>query len=253
MQEIPLVDLRAQYESIREEIDAAVRQVIQSGTFILGPEVGALEAAIADYTGTAHAVGVASGTDALILALRALDVGPGDEVILPAFTFFATATAVLHAGAKPVLADVDPQTYCLDPQDTAARITPRTRAIIPVHLYGHPADMDPLMRLAAAHDLGVVEDNAQAIGAAYDGRRTGSFGQAAALSFFPTKNLGAYGDGGMVVTGDPALAEAVRMLRTHGWKRKYYPEMLGSNSRLDTLQAAILGVCLLYTSDAADE
>lgn len=241
---IPLVDLVAQYRAIQPEIDAAIRKVLVTGRFILGDEVSALEDEIATYLGVKHGVGVASGTDALILALRALEIGPGDEVILPAYTFFATAGAVLNVGATPTLVDIDPKTYCLDIEQVKASISPATRAIIPVHLYGHPADMNPILELALENGLKVIEDNAQAFGASYFDRKTGSFGDLACLSFFPSKNLGGYGDGGMVVTDDGELASKVRRLRTHGWQRKYYPEILGYNSRLDTLQAAILRVKL---------
>jgi dTDP-4-amino-4,6-dideoxygalactose transaminase len=201
---------------------------------------------MAAYVGVRYGVGVASGTDALILVLRALEIGPGDEVILPAYTFFATAGAVLHVGAIPILVDIDPRTYCLNIDQVEDRITPATKAIIPVHLFGHPAEMDSLGDLAQEYGVKIIEDNAQAIGAEYGGRKTGSFGDAACLSFFPSKNLGAYGDGGMVVTNNPTIAEKVRVLRVHGWKRKYYPEILGYNSRLDTLQAAILRVKLRH-------
>jgi len=243
---IPLLDLAAQYRGIKTEIDAAIQRVLDSGHFILGEEVDALENEVAAYLGVGHGVGVASGTDALILALRALEIGPGDEVIIPAYTFFATAGAVLHVGARPVLVDVDPQTYCIDATLIPDKITQATKAIIPVHLYGHPSDMDAIGAIARKHGLKIIEDNAQAIGAAYKGRKTGSLGDVACLSFFPSKNLGGYGDGGMVVCDDPALAERLRMLRAHGWRRKYYPEILGYNSRLDTLQAAILRVKLGY-------
>lgn len=243
---IPLIDLVAQYRSIQEEIDQAIRDVLESGVFILGPKVAAFEEEVATYLGVRYAVGVASGTDALLLTLRAYGIGPGDEVIVPAYTFFATAEAVSQVGAKPVFIDIDPKTYCLDVAQLEARITPRTKAIIPVHLYGHPADMDPILQLARERGIKVIEDNAQAIGAEYEERKTGSLGDAGCLSFFPSKNLGGYGDGGMVVTDDPLLAETVRKLRTHGWQRKYFPEMLGFNSRLDELQAAILRVKLQY-------
>lgn len=243
---VPLIDLVAQYRSIQPEIDAAIQRVLISGRFILGDEVSALEGEIATYLGVKHGVGVASGTDALILALRALEIGPGDEVILPAYTFFATAGAVLNVGATPILVDIDPQTYCLDVEQVLARISPATKAIIPVHLYGHSADLTPLLEIAQQHSIKIIEDNAQAFGGSYNGRKTGSFGDMACLSFFPSKNLGGYGDGGMVVTDDEALANRVRMLRTHGWQQKYYPEILGYNSRLDTLQAAILRVKLGY-------
>ena len=237
---IPLVDLTAQYHSIREEIDAAIHATLESGHFILGPAVSRFEESIASYLGVRHAVGLASGTDALVLALRALDIGAGDEVIIPAYTFFATAGTVMSVGAKPVFVDIDPLTYEIDAAQIRERITPQTKAIVPVHLYGHPADMDPVLELARAHGLKVIEDNAQAFGSTYRGRKTGSLGNIGCLSFFPTKNLGAFGDGGMVVTDDPALAERMRMLRTHGWKKKYYSEEVGYNSRLDALQAAIL-------------
>jgi dTDP-4-amino-4,6-dideoxygalactose transaminase len=243
---IPLIDLVAQYRSIREEIDQAIEDVLESGTFILGPQVAAFEREIAAYLGVNHAVGVASGTDALLLTLRGYGIGPGDEVIVPAYTFFATAEVVSQLGATPVFVDIDPRTYCLDVSQLEAKITPRTKAIIPVHLYGHPADMGPIRELAKREGVTVIEDNAQALGAEYQGRKTGSLGDAACLSFFPSKNLGGYGDGGMIVTDDPVLAETVRKLRTHGWQRKYYPEMIGYNSRLDELQAAMLRVKLRH-------
>lgn len=237
---IPLVDLTAQYHSIKVEIDAAVHATLESGHFILGPAVSKFEESIAAYLGVDHAIGLASGTDALVLALRALEIGPGDEVIVPAYTFFATAGTVMSVGATPIFVDIDPVTYEMDVAQIEARVTPKTKAIIPVHLYGHPTDMDPVLELARSHRLKVIEDNAQAFGATYRGRKTGSLGDIGCLSFFPTKNLGAFGDGGMVVTNHPALADRMRMLRTHGWKKKYYSEEVGYNSRLDALQAAIL-------------
>ena len=243
---IPLLDLKAQYRGLQQEMDAAVCAVMAEGHFILGPNVSALEQEIAAYLGVRHAVGVASGTDALIIGLRAAGVGAGDEVIVPAYTFFATAGAVLTVGAIPVIVDVDPRTYALDTAQVEARLTARTRAIVPVHLYGHPAPMEAVLALARKHHLRVVEDNAQAFGARYHGQRTASLGDVGCLSFFPTKNLGGYGDGGMVVTDDDGIAEQARMLRVHGWKRKYYPEMLGYNSRLDEIQAAVLRVKLKY-------
>ncbi len=246
---IPLVDLTAQYHSIKEEIDAAIQATLESGQFVLGPAVSTFEQSLASYLGMDHAIGVASGTDALVLALRALDVGAGDEVIVPAYTFFATAGTVMSVGAKPVFVDIDPVTYEIDVAQIKDRITPRTKAIIPVHLYGHPADMDPILELARSHNLKVIEDNAQALGATYRGKKTGSFSDIGCLSFFPTKNLGAFGDAGMVVTNDPALAERMRMLRTHGWKKKYYSEEVGYNSRLDTLQAAILQAKLQHLDE----
>ena len=239
---IPLVDLVAQYHNIKDEMDAAVLGVLESGRFILGPNVSALEQEIAEYLGVKHAIGVASGTDALVIALRAAGVEPGDEVIVPAFSFFATAGTVMTIGARPVFVDINPDTYLIDTVAIEAAITPRTKAIIPVHLYGQPADMDELMAIAQKHGLKVIEDNAQAIGAVYKGKKTAAIGDIGCLSFFPSKNLGAYGDGGMVTTNDDRMAEKVRMLRVHGWKKKYFPEMLGYNSRLDEMQAAILRV-----------
>lgn len=237
---ISLVDLTAQYHSIKNEIDAAVLSTLESGHFILGPQVVKFEESIAAYLGVRHAIGLASGTDALVLALRALNVGEGDEVIIPAYTFFATAGTVMSVGATPVFVDVDPQTYQMDVNRIRAAVTPKTKAVIPVHLYGHPAEMNPILEIAREHNLKVIEDNAQGFGAEYLDKKTGALGDIGCLSFFPTKNLGAYGDGGMVVTNDPALAERMRMLRTHGWKKKYYSEEVGYNSRLDALQAAIL-------------
>ena len=243
---IPLVDLTLQYQNIRPEVDDAVRDVLASGAFILGSRGKSFEEAVAVYLGVQHAVGVASGTDALWLALRACGIGPGDEVIVPAYTFFATAEAVSQAGATPVFADIEPDSYGIDASRLKASITPRTRAIIPVHLYGCPADLGPVLRFARDHDLKVLEDNAQAFGAEYGGRKTGSLGEAGCLSFFPTKNLGGYGDGGMVVTNNPAVADTVRKLRDHGSRTKHVPEMIGWNSRLDELQASILLVKLRH-------
>jgi dTDP-4-amino-4,6-dideoxygalactose transaminase len=237
---IPLVDLTSQYHSIKDEIDSVVLATLESGHFILGPAVSGFEQSVASYLGVDHAIGLASGTDALVLALRALGIGPDDEVIIPAYTFFATAGAVLSMRAKPVFVDIDPQSYQIDVEQVKAHITTRTKAIIPVHLYGHPAEMTSILAIAREHDLKVIEDNAQGFGAEYRGKKTGSFGHIGCLSFFPTKNLGAFGDAGMVVTNDPALAERMRMLRTHGWRKKYYSEEVGYNSRLDALQAAIL-------------
>lgn len=237
---ISLVDLTAQYHSIKKEIDTAVLSTLESGHFILGPQVVKFEESVAKYLGVKHAIGLASGTDALVIALRAFNIGEGDEVIIPAYTFFATAGTVMSVGAKPVIVDVDPQSYQIDVSKIEAAITPKTKAIIPVHLYGHPAEMNPILEIARKHGLKVVEDNAQGYGAEYLGKKTGAMGEAGCLSFFPTKNLGAYGDGGMVVTNDDTLAEQMRMLRAHGWKKKYYSEMVGYNSRLDAMQAAIL-------------
>lgn len=237
---ISLVDLTAQYHSIKKEIDVAVLSTLESGHFILGPQVVKFEESVAAYLGVKHAIGLASGTDALVIALRALNIGAGDEVIIPAYTFFATAGTVMSVGAKPVIVDIDPQSYQIDVSRIETMITPKTKAIIPVHLYGHPSEMNPILEIARKHHLKVIEDNAQGFGAEYLGKKTGSFGDIGCLSFFPTKNLGAYGDGGMVVTNDDVLAEQMRMLRAHGWKKKYYSEMVGYNSRLDAMQAAIL-------------
>jgi len=243
---IALVDLVAQYRAIQPEIDAAIAGVLQSGVFILGPNVAAFEEDIAAFLGVRYAVGVASGTDALHLALRAYGIGPGDEVIVPVYTFFGTAEAVSQTGAVPAFVDIDPATYCIDVADLAEKITPRTKAIVPVHLYGHPAEMAPILQVARDRGFVVIEDNAQALGAEYRGRRTGALGGAGCLSFYPTKTLGGYGDGGMVVTDNPIVADAVRKLRTHGWHTKYYPEAFGWNSRLDELQAAVLRVKLRH-------
>ena len=243
---IPLLDLVAQYHTIKEEMDAAVLGVLESGRFILGPNVTALEQEVAVYLGVKHAIGVASGTDALIIALRAVGVGPGDEVIVPSFSFFATAGTVMTVGARPVFVDIHPETYLIDYEAIEAVITPNTKAIIPVHLYGQPADMDEILAIAEKHGLKVIEDNAQAFGARYKGKKTGAIGDLGCLSFFPSKNLGGYGDGGMVTTNDDSIAEIVRKLRVHGWKKKYFPEMLGYNSRLDEMQAAVLRVKLQH-------
>lgn len=237
---IPLVDLTAQYHSIKKEIDEAILSTLESGHFILGLQVTKFEESVALYLGVNHAIGLASGTDALVIALRALNIGTDDEVIIPAYTFFATAGTVMSVGAKPVFVDVDPWTYQIDVSKIKSAITSKTKAIIPVHLYGHPSEMVPILEIARKYDLKVIEDNAQGFGAEYLGKKTGAIGDIGCLSFFPTKNLGAYGDGGAVVTNDPALAERMRMLRTHGWKKKYYSEEVGYNSRLDALQAAIL-------------
>jgi len=239
---VPMVDLKVQYEAIREEIDKAVLDVVRSTAFILGPQGKALEQSIAAYHGVRHAVGVASGTDALHLALRAADIGPGDEVITTPFTFIATAEAISYVGAVPVFADILPDTFNIDPVQVEKKITKRTKAILPVHLYGHAADMDPLLALARQHKLTVVEDCAQSFGAAYRGRRTGGIGHVGCFSFFPSKNLGCYGDGGMVTTDDPKLAERMQSLRNHGSKVRYYHDEVGYNSRLDEVQAAVLNV-----------
>ena len=241
---IPLVDLKAQYQSIKAETDSAIQKVIDSGQFILGPEVSAFEQEVAAYCGTKHAVGVASGTDALLLALLGCGIAPGDEVITTPFTFIATAEAIVRCGATPVFADIDPLTYNLDPARTAARITRRTKAILPVHLYGHPAQMDAIMEMAERHRLLVIEDCAQALGAESGGKKVGSMGDAGCLSFFPSKALGAYGDGGMVITNDDEIASKVSLLRKHGASGSYLYNLHGFNSRLDALQAAVLRVKL---------
>jgi len=243
---IPMTDLRIQYQNIKSEIDEAIQRVLQEGRFILGSEVKKFEEEMADYCGVKYAVGVASGTDALHLALRASGIGPGDEVITTPFTFIATAEAITQTGATPVFVDIDPLTYTLDPNKIKEKITSRTRAIIPVHLYGQAADMDPILEIARKYSLQVIEDCAQALGARYKGKKVGSLGDAGCLSFFPVKNLGAYGDGGMVVTNNSEIAEKVDMLRRHGCKEKYFHLLPGYNSRLDTLQAAILRVKLKY-------
>ncbi len=246
---IPQFDLATQYAAIGAEIRTAVERVLSSQQFVLGREGGALEEEIAALCGVAHGVGVASGTDALILALRACGVQAGDEVLLPTSTFVATGSAVSALGAKLVFADIRPETYNVDPTELERRVTPRTRAIVAVHLYGLAADMDPIVSFAEARKLPLIEDNAQAIGATYKGRRTGSFGNAACLSFYPTKNLGAYGDAGMVVTNSAELAARIRTLRNHGQTAKYLSSEPGWNSRLDEMQAAILRVKLRHLSD----
>jgi dTDP-4-amino-4,6-dideoxygalactose transaminase len=246
---VPLLDLRAQYLSIKPEIDAAIAEVCESQKFILGPQVKALEEAVAKYSGCSHAVGVSSGTDALLVSLMAEGIGPGDEVITTAYSFFATAGCIARLGAKPVFVDIDPVTYNIDPTRIVEQCTSRTKAILPVHLYGQMADMDPIMDIARRHNLVVVEDGAQAIGAEYQGRRAGSIGQYGCFSFFPSKNLGAFGDGGMVVTNDPERADRLRVLRAHGSKPKYYHKLVGGNFRLDTLQGAIVLAKLKYLDD----
>jgi dTDP-4-amino-4,6-dideoxygalactose transaminase len=249
---IPILDLTRQYRSIRGEIDAAVGAVFEAGHFINGPQCQALEAEIAAYTDTAYAIGMNSGTDALHLALRALDVGPGDEVITTPFSFVATTEAIGIVGATPVFVDIDPVTFNIDPALIEAAITPRTRAVLPVHLYGRPAPMFAIMEIARRRGLAVVEDCAQAIGASIGGRKVGSFGDIGAFSFFPSKNLGAFGDGGMAVTNREDLALRLRSLRAHGGRVKYHHEELGVNSRLDELQAAILRVKLPHLESWID-
>jgi len=246
---VPALDLKAQYERIRGEVDAAVRGVIESQYFVLGPEVAAFEAEVAAYCGAAAGVGCASGSDALLLPLLALGVGPGDEVVTTPYTFFATGGAVWRTGARPVFVDIEPDTYNIDPAKIEAAVTPRTKAVIPVHLYGQTADMDPINEVAARHGLPVIEDAAQAIGAAYHGRRAGTLGRASAFSFYPSKNLGGFGDAGLVTTDDPELARRLARLRVHGMEPKYHHHEVGFNSRLDALQAAVLRVKLRHLDD----
>jgi dTDP-4-amino-4,6-dideoxygalactose transaminase len=244
--QFPFLDLKAQYATIREEVQKAVVDALDAQQFILGPDVAALESEIAAYVGCKYAIGCASGSDALLLGLMALGVGAGDEVIAPPFTFFATAGAIARLGARTVFVDIDPVTYNLDPKLLEAAITPRTKAIIPVHLFGLSAEMDEIQRIAGAHDLPVIEDAAQAIGAKYQGKAVGNIGTMGCFSFFPSKNLGGGGDGGMITTNSPELNDKLRLLRVHGSRKKYTYEVLGMNSRLDTLQAAILRVKLKY-------
>ncbi len=241
---IPMVDLKRQYARLKPQIDAALEQVLENTQFILGPNVAALEEEIAAYHGVSAAVGVANGTDALRLALRACGIGPGDEVITTPFTFIATVEVILEIGAVPVFADVDARTFNIDPDKVEACITDRTRAIVPVHLFGHPARMDAIMTLARSHGLKVIEDCAQAFGATFQDQAVGSFGDCGCFSFFPSKNLGCYGDGGMVVVQEESVADLIRMLRNHGSRRQYHHSMVGYNSRLDEIQAAILRVKL---------
>ena len=261
---IPLLDLDPEIEGLWEELNAAIQRVLRSGQFILGPEVEAFEGEVADYLGVQHAIGVNSGTDALVIGLRALGVEPDDEVITTPFTFFATAEAISQVGATPVFVDIEPKSFNLDPAKVEAAITERTAAILPVHLFGTPAAMAQIMEIAERHDLNVLEDCAQSFGATYggdcpgcegahcnakrrtdlSGQMTGAIGHAGAFSFFPTKNLGAYGDGGLITTNDKDVANLARKLRKHGGANKYHNEMLGYNSRLDALQAAILRVKL---------
>lgn len=246
---IPVFDLTRQYATLEAEIQAALHQTLARGRYILGEEVAAFEQEFSAACGAAHAIGVGSGTDALLLALRACDIGPGAEVITVAHTAVATVAAIELAGARPVLVDIDPRRYTLDPALVEAAITPRTRAIIPVHLYGCPADLAPILEIAARRGLRVIEDCAQAHGARYRERPVGSWGDIAAFSFYPTKNLGAYGDGGAVVTRDAALAAQVRLLREYGWAERYISQRKGLNSRLDEVQAALLRVKLRHLAD----
>jgi dTDP-4-amino-4,6-dideoxygalactose transaminase len=260
---IPVLDLKPQYDELKAEIQAAISRVLESGQFIMGPDVKLFEQEVAAYLGVRHAIAVNSGTDALVIGLRALGIGTGDEVITTPFSFFATAESISNVGAEPIFADISSETFNLDPTKIVEKITPQTKAIMPVHLYGNPAAMASILDIAQAHNLKVIEDCAQSFGARYygtcsgckdscqettrtniTGKHTGTIGDVGAYSFFPSKNLGAYGDGGLIVTDNDQIAETARMLRVHGAKKKYHNEVLGYNSRLDTLQAAILRVKL---------
>ena len=246
---IPFLDIKAGYTELREELDAAYHRVMDAGWYILGEEVDAFEAEWASYCGVKHCVGVGNGLEALHLILRAMGIGPGDEVIVPSNTYIATWLAVSYAGARPVPVEPDPRTYNIDPARIEAAITPRTRALLPVHLYGQPADMDPIRTIADRYGLRVIEDAAQAHGATYKGRKCGSLGDAAGFSFYPGKNLGAFGDAGAVTTDDDAVADRVRLLRNYGSRKKYFNEEKGFNSRLDPLQAAFLRVKLMHLDE----
>ncbi|MDO5581122.1 MAG: DegT/DnrJ/EryC1/StrS family aminotransferase [Planctomycetia bacterium] len=256
---VPLLDLSRQYKTIQAEMDQAILDVNTSGMFVLGPEVKKLEQAIMEYSRTKYAIGCASGSDALLLALLAYKIGPGDEVIVPSFTFFATASCVARLGATPVFADIDPITFNLDPKDVDAKITSRTKAIIPVHLFGQVAEMEALQKITknsadpARQKIALVEDAAQAIGADLNDIRTGSWGDFSCLSFYPTKNLGGAGDGGMLLTNDEKLAHEVQILRVHGMEPRYYHHKIGLNSRLDAYQAAVLNVKLPHLDDWTDK
>jgi dTDP-4-amino-4,6-dideoxygalactose transaminase len=243
---VPLLDLKAQYATLKSEVEVAIAEVLESQHFILGPKVEQCEKAVAAYSSCSHAIGVSSGSDALLACLMTEDIGPGDEVITTPYTFFATAGAIARLGATPVFVDIDSSTYNIDPAQIAAKVTKKTRAIIPVHLYGQMADMDPIMQVANERKLVVIEDAAQAIGAEYKGCRAGSMGHYGCFSFFPSKNLGAAGDGGMIVTKDAQRDEKLRIIRGHGAKPKYYHKIIGGNFRLDALQAAIVTTKLRY-------
>ena len=243
---VPLLDLKGQYATIRDEVREALDRVIESQHFILGPEVEALEREVAEYSQCRFAIGLSSGTDALLAALMAFNIGPGDEVVTTSYSFFATAGVIARLGATPVFVDIDAETFNIDPSLIEAAITSRTRAIIPVHLYGQMADMDGILEIGRMHKIPIIEDAAQAIGAELHGRRAGSFGDMGCLSFFPSKNLGGFGDGGMVITNSAELADRVGMLRNHGFRTRYYNEILGGNFRLDAIQAAVLRVKLKY-------
>lgn len=243
---VPFIDLKLQYRAMSSDVQKAISEVCEEQAFILGPRVQAFEKAVADYLAVSHAVGVASGSDALLLSLMALGIGQGDEVITTPYTFFATAGAILRLGARPVFVDINPQTFNMDPKQVDAALTPGVKTLLPVHLFGQCTEMKPLQALAADEDLTIVEDAAQAMGAKYNGKNAGSLGDLGCFSFYPTKNLGGFGDGGMVVTASANLAERVRMLRVHGSRERYLHEMIGLNSRLDALQAAVLMIKLKY-------
>jgi dTDP-4-amino-4,6-dideoxygalactose transaminase len=257
MHKIQMVDLKRQYEKIKPEVDAAIQNVLSSTTFINGPDVNAFADELAEYLGVKHVIPCANGTDALQIALMALDLQPGDEVITPSFTYIATVEVVALLRLKPVFVDVDPDTFTMNVESLKKAITPRTKAIIPVHLYGQSADMEPILAVANEHNIPVIEDNAQAIGSDYtfsDGRKvkTGAMGLMGTTSFFPSKNLGGYGDGGAIFVNDDALAEKLKMIANHGQKVRYYHEMVGCNSRLDTIQAAILRIKLRHLDEYCD-
>ena len=251
--QVPMLDLKAQFATVEDEVRAALDAVMESQYFINGPQVKQLEALIAEYTNCKAAVGVSSGTDALVCSLMALGVGPGDEVITTPYTFFATVGSIWRVGAKPVFVDIEPDTYNIDPRQIAAAVTDKTKAIMPVHLFGQVAEMDPIMEIAAQHDLLVIEDAAQAIGATYKGKQAGSIGTVGCFSFFPSKNLGCMGDGGMIVATDPEIGERLAIFRNHGSKPKYYHRWVGGNFRLDTLQAAVLIVKLKHLDAWSDQ
>lgn len=249
---VPLLDLQSQYQALREETLKAIDETLASGQWVLGPRVQAFEEEIGRMVGAKHAIGVASGTDALLLSLKALGCGPGDEVISPAFSFFATAGAIANCGATPVFVDIDPKSFNIDVRSLEAAITDRTKAVIPVHLFGQSAEMDAILKLCGSRKIGVIEDAAQSIGSTYKERRIGSIGDTACFSFYPTKNLGGAGDGGMITTNDDQLAETLRVIRVHGAKPKYYNRVVGFNSRLDALQAAILSVKVAHLDGWAE-
>jgi dTDP-4-amino-4,6-dideoxygalactose transaminase len=251
--QVPLLDLKAQYKTIREEIRVAIDKVLESQYFINGPEVKQLEEAVAGYSGCRRAVGVSSGTDALLCSLMALSIGPGDEVITTPYTFFATTGSIWRTGAKPVFVDIEPETFNINPAGIEKKITKNTKAIMPVHLYGQCAEMDPILAIAKKHNLFVIEDAAQSIGAVYRGRKAGSMGTVGCLSFFPSKNLGGLGDGGMILTQDDVLADRFAMFRNHGMNPKYYHKFVGGNFRLDSIQAAGLLVKLKYLDDWSEK